>query len=55
MDFLEAVYQEALEIEFTRRGIPYQREEAAVVYFTGIALRIGTTQISFVTILSSSS
>ena len=37
--FLEAVYQEALEIELTRRGIPFVREKPLIVYFTGIPLR----------------
>lgn len=37
--FLEAVYQEALEIEFSRRGIPYIREKPLVICFTGIPLR----------------
>jgi GxxExxY protein len=37
--YLEAVYQEALEIEFTRREIPHEREKPLIVYFTGIPLR----------------
>lgn len=37
--FLEAVYQEALEIEFTRRGIAFVREKPLIIDFTGIALR----------------
>ncbi len=37
--FLEAVYQEALEIEFARRGIPFVRVKQLVIYFTDIPLR----------------
>jgi GxxExxY protein len=37
--FLEAVYQEALEIELTRLGIPFEREKSLIVYFAGIPLR----------------
>ncbi len=37
--FLEAVYQEALEMEFTRRGIPFLREKQLVIYFTGKPLK----------------
>jgi GxxExxY protein len=36
--FLEAVYQEALVIEFTRRAIPFVREKPLVIEFTGIPL-----------------
>jgi GxxExxY protein len=37
--FLEAVYQEALEIELTRREIPFIREMPLVSWFTGVPLK----------------
>ena len=36
--FLEPVYQEALEIEFERMGITYQREVELDIYYDGILL-----------------
>jgi len=36
--FLEAVYQEALEIELDRRHIPYEREQELEIYYDGIKL-----------------
>jgi GxxExxY protein len=33
--FLEAVYQDALEIEFKKRGIPYDREKKLDVFYCG--------------------
>jgi GxxExxY protein len=36
--FLEPVYQEALAIEFTRRGIPYKREMKLDLYYKGTKL-----------------
>lgn len=36
--FLEAVYQEALEIEFKRRGIPYEREKELKISYGGVEL-----------------
>ena len=37
--FLEAVYQEALEIEFIKRGIPYEREKELKIFYEGKDLR----------------
>ena len=37
--FLEAVYQEALEIEFKKQGIPYEREKELTIVYDGIELK----------------
>ena len=37
--FLEAVYQEALEIEFQREGIPYEREKELKIQYDGVELK----------------
>ena len=37
--FLEAVYQEALEIEFKKRGIPYEREKELKITYDGVELK----------------
>ena len=37
--FLEAVYQEALEIEFKRRNIPYEREKELKIWYDGVELK----------------
>ena len=37
--FLEAVYQEALEIEFQRQGIPYEREKELTIVYDGVELK----------------
>ena len=37
--FLEAVYQEALEIEFQRQGIPFAREKELKIQYDGVELK----------------
>ena len=37
--FLEAVYQEALEIEFQRQGIPFEREKELRILYDGVELK----------------
>ena len=37
--FLEAVYQEALEIEFKNKNIPYVREKRLPIYYNGQELK----------------
>lgn len=37
--FLEAVYQEALEIELQRQGIPYERERELKIVYDGVELK----------------
>ena len=37
--FLEAVYQEALEIEFQKLGISYEREKELKIVYDGVELK----------------
>ena len=37
--FLEAVYQEALELEFQQLGIPYEREKELIITYNGLELQ----------------
>src|SRR5438105_481759 len=39
--FLEAVYQEALAIEFSQRGIPFVREKRLAIWYSGSQLSTG--------------
>lgn len=36
--FLEIVYKDALELEFRRAGVPYEREKEYVVNYKGVVL-----------------
>ncbi len=36
--FLEKVYQDALEIEFQRMGIPYEREKHITIQYKGVTI-----------------
>ncbi len=46
--FLEAVYQECLEIEFNKRGINFKLFQRLPVNYKGIGLNQFTRQISYV-------
>ena len=37
--FLEAVYQEALEIELQKQGIPFEREKELKIQYNGVELK----------------
>ena len=37
--FLEAVYQEALELELKKQGIPFEREKELIIHYDGIELK----------------
>ena len=37
--FLEEVYQEALEIEFKKRNIPYEREKTLNIFYKDVQLK----------------
>lgn len=37
--FLEAVYQEALELELAKRNIPYEREKELSISYIGVVLK----------------
>lgn len=36
--YLEAVYQEALAVEFTKQGIPFEREHKLTIYYKDVQL-----------------
>lgn len=37
--FLEAVYQQALEVEFARQGVPFEREVPFEITYEGVKLK----------------
>lgn len=37
--FFEKIYQDALEVEFKRRGIPYEREKTFRIFYKGVELQ----------------
>ena len=37
--FLEAIYQDALEIELIKQGIPFRREQKIAVFYSGQELK----------------
>jgi GxxExxY protein len=37
--FLEAVYQEAMELELANRGIPFEPQQPIVIYYKGVPLK----------------
>lgn len=37
--FLESVYQEALEVELRRQGIPFEREKELRIHYEGVELK----------------
>ena len=39
LGFLEAVYQEALELEFRKRKTPYEREKELTISYEGKVLK----------------
>ena len=52
--FLEAVYQECLEIEFAERGIPFVSQQQLPIIYKGRTLSSSTRPTSSATIRSSS-
>ena len=51
--FLEAVYQEALEIELQARAIPFESQKTLTIYYKGHQLSKNTIPTSYATAKSS--
>jgi GxxExxY protein len=43
--YVESIYEEALAIELTNRGIPFQRQESIAIYYKGHRLGEGRLDI----------